>query len=47
MAAIITILIKTAAKFDGWRNLRYHDVAGWSSLVARWAHNAHSAGNHK
>ena len=26
-------------KFDARNPLRYHSVAGWSSLVARWAHN--------
>src|SRR4051812_17066410 len=25
--------------FDARKPLRYHYVAGWSSLVARWAHN--------
>jgi hypothetical protein len=30
---------KNARKFDPTSRLRYHDVAGWSSLVARWAHN--------
>ena len=26
-------------KFDARKDLRYHVCAGWSSLVARWAHN--------
>src|SRR6185437_12333085 len=34
-----------AGKFDAWKNLRYHDVAGWSSLVARWAHNPKVVGS--
>jgi hypothetical protein len=34
-----------ARKFDARGNLRYHDVAGWSSLVARWAHNPKVVGS--
>src|SRR5437899_11499726 len=26
-------------KFDRGHSVRYHVLAGWSSLVARWAHN--------
>jgi hypothetical protein len=26
-------------KFDEMNHLRYYIDAGWSSLVARWAHN--------
>src|SRR6266481_5541468 len=33
------VFLAFGEKFDGQNPLRYHNVAGWSSLVARWAHN--------
>ncbi len=50
MGAIITPPFRIpegfgVGKFDASRNLRYHDVAGWSSLVARWAHNPKVVGS--
>src|SRR6185369_1174483 len=43
--AIIASFFLSRQKFDPWGNLRYHDVAGWSSLVARWAHNPKVVGS--
>src|SRR5665213_254268 len=35
----LKIVLIWPRKFDARNPLRYHNVAGWSSLVARWAHN--------
>ena len=32
-------------KFDANRGVGYHNTAGWSSLVARWAHNPKVGGS--
>ncbi len=36
---------RVAAQFDGAEYGCYHQIAGWSSLVARWAHNPKVGGS--
>src|SRR5438270_9661951 len=36
---------RRAARIDQCRRIRYDWIAGWSSLVARWAHNPKVVGS--
>src|SRR3974377_880429 len=38
-------IARARAKFDREYSLRYDETAGWSSLVARWAHNPKVGGS--
>jgi hypothetical protein len=44
-AAVRTVYFAPAAAFDALETGCYHRNAGWSSLVARWAHNPKVGGS--
>jgi hypothetical protein len=39
------VFLARGKQFDDANRLRYHNDAGWSSLVARWAHNPKVGGS--